>query len=48
MYFYAQLSAGRCYAVTQTRAAVVQADMIPIPSLDVSYLGRTWSGTAWL
>jgi hypothetical protein len=48
MWFYAQIAAGKCYAVTQTREAVEQADMIPIASLDLSYLGRTWNGTAWL
>jgi hypothetical protein len=48
MYFYAQINgAGLCTAVTQTAGPLVSEFQIAIASLDVSYLGRTYSGGVW-
>lgn len=49
MYFYAQITeAGLCHAVAQTSMPSLIAAHIAIGSLDVSYLGRTYSGGAWV
>lgn len=48
MYFYAQLSAGVCIAVTQSKAPLVGAHFIPLTSCDFSYLGRSYSQGQWL
>lgn len=49
MHHYAQIDgAGKCYAVTQTAGPVTAADMVPINSFDLSYIGRTYSGGVWL
>ena len=47
-YYYAQITQDSiCYAILQTYAEIVQADMISISSYDESVLGRRWSGTTW-
>ena len=46
--FYAQLSGGVVVAVSQVAAAIESADMIPIESLDISLLGKTYAGGVFL
>lgn len=48
-YCYAQInSSSVCYALLQTFAEIIQANMIAIPSYDESYLGKEWTGTEWI
>jgi hypothetical protein len=47
-YYYAQITQDSiCYAILQTYAEIVQADMISISSYDESVLGKRWTGTTW-
>ena len=47
-YCYAQITRDSiCYAILQTYAEIVQADMISIGSYDESVLGKRWTGTTW-
>ena len=47
-YYYAQINQDSiCYAILQTYAEIVQADMISISSYDESVLGKRWTGTTW-
>ena len=47
-YHYAQITQDSiCYAILQTYAEIVQADMISISSYDESVLGKRWTGTTW-
>ncbi len=49
MHFYAQIDDdGVCYAVTQTAGPISAPDMVPIPDFDLTYIGRTYSGGAWV
>ena len=48
MYHYAQINgSGVCTAVVRTAEAISSAVHIAIASLDVTYLGRTYSGGVW-
>lgn len=48
-YYYAQIDgSGVCTGVIDTHAQIIADHMIPIPSCDSSYIGRTYSGGAWL
>ena len=47
-YYYAQITQDSiCYAILQTYAEIVQADMISISSYDEFVLGKRWTGTTW-
>ncbi len=47
-YYYAQITQDSiCYAILQTYAEIVQADMIQLNSYDESVLGKRWTGTTW-
>ncbi len=47
-YYYAQTNQDSiCYAILQTYAEIVQADMIQLNSYDESVLGKRWTGTTW-
>lgn len=49
MHFYAQINeAGICMAVAQTTLPSLIAAHIAIGSLDVAYIGRTYSGGSWV
>ena len=47
-YYYAQITQDSiCYAILQTYAEIVQADMISIGSYDQSVLGKRWINGTW-
>ena len=49
MYFFAQLNGSNvCTAVTQTAGPLVGSQFVPIDFLDLSLLGKTWNGSAWV
>ncbi len=48
-YYYAQINeSGVCTGVLDTHAEIVSDLMIPIASCDASYIGRIYSGGAWV
>lgn len=48
-YYYAQINEGGiCTGVTDTHAAISAPQMIPVDSPDPSYIGKRWTGSAWV
>jgi len=47
-FYYAQINNDQiCFAVTQTHGLIIQDDMIPITSYDISLLGKIWTNGEW-
>lgn len=47
-YYYAQIDgASRCVGLIDTHQPIDAAHMVALQSLDVTLLGRYWSGSAW-
>ena len=47
-YYYAVLVGGVCCAIQQTAAPLTGSQYVEISGLDPAYLGRTYSGGAWV
>lgn len=48
-YFYAQVDEGGvCNGVLDTHAPINAPHMISIPTPDPSYIGKRWTGSAWV
>ena len=46
--FYAQLNGSNvCVAVTQSAGSLNGSQFVPISSLDITLLGKTWNGSSW-
>lgn len=47
-YFYAQIAVdGRCVGVIDTHQPIDAPHMVPVASVDITLLGRYWTGSAW-